>query len=801
MILNLYKNGWGDYMEFSIPYTNWMWVPCWNAEDDAEPRIVYFRKEIEVVAVPSKFVIKISADSRYKLYVNGVFLQAGPEKGNQEIWYCDQADIASCLTEGKNVIAVEVLRYPEDSHKSNHSLIRTKTPGLYVDNITDASSREILNGRNGLKCRRAKHITLMQEPSKPAPLHILEDAAGDLELKGWKLTGYDDSAWLEAQIYNIFDAPAAQSPRNLMERDIPYQIVKKRKFAKVICVRKLVEKNKKETVVNSIFYEWNGLLAGKNSVTVPAFTKLVVEIDAGELMTGFLEVEAVKGTNCKMKIQCAECYAYPPKDSDAIVSVPIKGDRTDWENGSLYGHCDYYQVTGYGTKEMPEYYEPYWFRTFRYIQITVETAGEELIISNLSYRETGYPLEVKTKVITSDTSMKDIWNISERTLRRCMHETYMDCPFYEQLQYVMDCRSEILFTYTTSADDRLARRAMEDFRLSQRSDGLINACAPTIETNVIPGFSIYYILMLHDHMMYFGDKKLIRKHLPAVDSILNFFQDNLDETGLVGQIGGALFKNKYWSFIDWTPEWDETKGMPLAGLKGSVTMESLLYILGLQKATELAEFTRRSGIAEEYRRRAESIKKAISVYCMGKRTGLKGEVIPLIQDGPGVEEYSVHCQVFAILADIVSPDEGKKMLQATVGKTGYAQCSVAMTFYLFRALEITDWYEKANDVWNLWREMIKNNLTTCVENNTDKRSDCHAWGAVILYELPAVSLGVKPVSPGFSVVSLKPKMGYLDFCKGDVITPRGLVHVEWERDKYGKCKLNYTVPENMEVIE
>ena len=72
-----------------------------------------------------------------------------------------------------------------------------------------------------------------------------------------------------------------------------------------------------------------------------------------------------------------------------------------------------------------------------------------------------------------------------------MHDTYMDCPFYEQLQYVQDTRSEILYTYAVSADDRLARQAIDDFASSQRADGLLNACYPNKNANVIPGFSIY----------------------------------------------------------------------------------------------------------------------------------------------------------------------------------------------------------------------------------------------------------------------------------------------------------------------
>ena len=36
----------------------------------------------------------------------------------------------------------------------------------------------------------------------------------------------------------------------------------------------------------------------------------------------------------------------------------------------------------------------------------------------------------------------------------CAHETYMDCPYYEQMMYVGDTRLEVLTTYAISRDDR-----------------------------------------------------------------------------------------------------------------------------------------------------------------------------------------------------------------------------------------------------------------------------------------------------------------------------------------------------------
>lgn len=387
------------------------------------------------------------------------------------------------------------------------------------------------------------------------------------------------------------------------------------------------------------------------------------------------------------------------------------------------------------------------------------------------------------------------WDISLRSLKRCMHETYTDCPFYEQLQYAMDARSQILYTYSISGDARLAKQCMEDFRRSQRADGTLNSCYPDSEPNVIPTFSIYYILMLHDFMMYHGDKKFIARHMGCVDSILNFFEEHIEQRGLVGKIGAALTERGYWSFIDWAPQWETTTGMPAAGLTGPITMESFLYVYGLMHAAEIMEYMNRCDTAKEYRQRAGKVREAINKYCRDQ----EGYYL----DGPGVSQYSQHCYVFAVLTESVSVEKGKEMLLQTLKDTKrYAPCSVAMAFYLFRALEITNTYEKTDLLWNIWREMLQKHLTTCVENTVDERSDCHAWGAVILYEMPSVILGVRPGAPGYKKIMIRPISGYLESAEGEVITPYGIIRVAWKKEEIGEIKLSYKIPEacNAEVI-
>jgi hypothetical protein len=134
------------------------------------------------------------------------------------------------------------------------------------------------------------------------------------------------------------------------------------------------------------------------------------------------------------------------------------------------------------------------------------------------------------------------------------------------------------------------------------------------------------------------------------------------------------------------------------------------------------------------------------------------------------------------LTEVLDIETGRKnMIETLNHKQKYAQCSVAMAFYLYRALEKVGMYERTDELWNLWRDMLKKNLTTCVEDGLEERSDCHAWGALALYELPAAVLGVRPISPGFKTVEVKPITGYLKWAEGEVVTPKGTVKVNWKK--------------------
>ncbi|MDO4337374.1 MAG: DUF5605 domain-containing protein [Eubacteriales bacterium] len=196
-------------------------------------------------------------------------------------------------------------------------------------------------------------------------------------------TGFDDSGWEEAKPYTFFETKKPVAPFHMKNRTIPPMEHQKSRFCETVCIRD-ASAGTKELLME----QWNQMLHGQAEVEIPAHTTQIVELSAGEEMCGYPMLGVSGGRDAKIEILYSECYGIPQPDMITPVGKrplpPIKGDRTDHRSGRLQGPVDQYHVTRYGTKEKPEVYVPFLFRTFRYIQIKVTTMEQGLsILKNL----------------------------------------------------------------------------------------------------------------------------------------------------------------------------------------------------------------------------------------------------------------------------------------------------------------------------------------------------------------------------------------------------------------------------------
>ena len=89
---------------FLTTFSQNLWSAPWVSYPSAnqtEYGVYHFRKAIELREVPSKFVVHVSADNRYNLFVNGTRACYGPAKGDLKTYKYDVIDIAPYLKKGK----------------------------------------------------------------------------------------------------------------------------------------------------------------------------------------------------------------------------------------------------------------------------------------------------------------------------------------------------------------------------------------------------------------------------------------------------------------------------------------------------------------------------------------------------------------------------------------------------------------------------------------------------------------------------------------------------------------------------
>jgi alpha-L-rhamnosidase len=387
--------------------------------------------------------------------------------------------------------------------------------------------------------------------------------------------------------------------------------------------------------------------------------------------------------------------------------------------------------------------------------------------------ETGYPYEIHGSFESSKPELEDVAAIGLRALEACSHETYMDCPYYEQLQYVGDTRLEALATYAVTKDDRLPRKAIVLFDLSREPSGLTRSRYPDHARQIIPPFSLYWVAMVHDFAMYKGDPRFIRQCMRGVRSVIDFFRDALDDDGVLVSPSG-------WNFFDWVGGWDGPKdagwrfGTPPAatpGERNAIYQFLFAYVLGM--VAELETIVGEPELAARAARLAASVREA------GKRL-FWDDQRGLFTDDPGKRYTSEHAQCFALLAGAV-PSKDLARVESALLTLPLARATIYFTHYLFEAYRVLGAEDAMFERLGLWIALRSQGFRTTPESPEPTRSDCHAWGAHPIYHYAATIVGIRPASFGFATFTMKPALGPLSWARAVVPHPAGTIAAEVHR--------------------
>ena len=85
--------------------------PAWIAPPDTPGDaygVFHFRRTFELPSRPERFIVHVSGDNRYRLFVNGRQVSSGPERSDLMHWRYETLDLAPHLRAGKNVVAALV---------------------------------------------------------------------------------------------------------------------------------------------------------------------------------------------------------------------------------------------------------------------------------------------------------------------------------------------------------------------------------------------------------------------------------------------------------------------------------------------------------------------------------------------------------------------------------------------------------------------------------------------------------------------------------------------------------------------
>src|SRR5271165_2013418 len=272
----------------------------------------------------------------------------------------------------------------------------------------------------------------------------------------------------------------------------------------------------------------------ESPVTVPANAHIRILLDRATLTTAYPELTTSGGSGAHIR----ETYTEALYDSEQK-----RGNRNEVGNRQALGLYDEFLPDG-GANRV---FMPLWWRVWRYLELDIETAEEPLQLNSLRAYFNAYPFTERAEFQSSDAQLSHIWELCWRAARLDAHETYMDTPYWEQLQYIGDTRIQALISYTVGGDDRLALQALEAFNNSRIPEGITRSRYPSSLPQTIPTFSLLWIGMLHDWWMYRPDPTPIREALPGIRSVLGWFEHYEQPDGLLHEV-------PWWSFIDWVQD-------------------------------------------------------------------------------------------------------------------------------------------------------------------------------------------------------------------------------------------------------
>ena len=273
------------------------WKAWWIAHPDGPRRefgVFHFRKAFTLDSVPEHFVIHVSGDNRYELFVNGQRVVEGPARGDLNDWRYETVDIAPQLVAGRNLLAAVVWNYAELAPEAQI----TNETGFLVQG--DGRAEEMVNTDESWKVYKSSAVRLIKLNPQKIGGYMASGPGEEVDAShypwGWETAGYDDSSWVAATTVAHGESRSIRhyytSPWMLTPRSVPLMEDKLERLARV--ARASGAEASPE------------FLQGGHPLSIPANSKATLLLDQSYLTTAYPELVTSGGRGATIKLTYAE---------------------------------------------------------------------------------------------------------------------------------------------------------------------------------------------------------------------------------------------------------------------------------------------------------------------------------------------------------------------------------------------------------------------------------------------------------------------------------------------------------------
>lgn len=766
-----------------------------SAEPETADRYVGFRKKFILNPESAgKIQLDIAADSTYEIRINGRRCpgsQTADMPGDRTF---SRYDLSDLVKPGENVLAVEVHYVGENflTYRPGPAFLCAAVhAGDQLLAVTDASWKWAFSPemQSGLRCRMTDQLGFVfcKDERKKLP---------------WDELDFDDSMWQNAAVLEHV------SGWKLSPRAVPQ--LTEGPFPEVALVQTGYLKRSREenTFALSAFHDYltprrpreffaeldeSQILDGmfRSGMKIRAagdfefvFNPLPREenadgyyliADLGRESVGFLKLDITAPEGTVVDI----CHGEHLDDGRVRSAVGRRNftDRlicAEGRNRLLYTHR---RIGG------------------RYLELHItQTGGGKIGLRYAGIIPLELPLPPASEFVSEDRLLARINQVSEATLKLCMHEHYEDCPWREQGLYAYDSRNQILFGYYIWGNYDFAAASLDLLGKSFDGERYLALTSPGNHELTIPIFTLVWITELYEHYLYSGSTELAAKWLPQVNRILD---KALSEPvpgwpGLYHPGEGS----RIWNFCEWNGRLSRLETHPQAPYN--------IYLYEtLNSAVRLNEALGNRERADRLRQKAAELGKAAGSAFYNAERGIC-EVCPGLE---GQDEGYEHLQAVMLANDLVPAEERGRLLDRLRSGT-LRGIDLSALYYLIAALRKQGADERrflADRLREILEPVVLSGATSLWEtrhggNDFDYAGSlCHGWSAAMPYFCRHVLLGVTPVEPGFRKFEVRPCAADLTHASGTVPTPNGPIRVEWRKCTSG-LKVKVRHPAALECI-